>query len=47
MNSSAQTKPNEFCAIYHPIHWSKHDTDQTILEVKQNNAVWVKLCKPA
>lgn len=42
------TKPtNEFCAIYKPIHWSKSDTDQTLIEVKENNAVWVKLCKPA
>lgn len=43
---SVPTKPtNEFCALYKPVHWSAHDTDQTIVEVKQNNAVWVKFCK--
>lgn len=45
---NVQTKPtNEFCALYKPVHWSARDTDQTIIEVKQNNAVWTKFCKTA
>jgi hypothetical protein len=30
--------------ILKPISWSQADTDQTILEAKQNNAVYKELC---
>ena len=33
-----------YCAIAKPISWSKHDTDQTIKEVKSANAVYKSLC---
>jgi hypothetical protein len=33
-----------FCKIAKPISWSKSDTDQTILEVKEHNAVGKALC---
>lgn len=32
------------CLSFHPIRWSSQDTDQTILEVKEHNAVWRALC---
>ena len=32
------------CVAFKQISWSKHDTDLTILEVKQHNAVWRALC---
>jgi hypothetical protein len=33
-----------FCALAKPIHWSAKDTDETIIEVKEHNAVWKKYC---
>ena len=33
-----------FCSIAKPITWSVHDTDETIREVKEHNAVYTKLC---
>jgi hypothetical protein len=33
-----------FCELAQPIHWSKRDTDETIIEVKAHNAIGVKFC---
>lgn len=33
-----------YCGSVRPITWSTRDTDQTIREVKANNAVYAKLC---
>lgn len=33
------------CAVWQPISWSKKDTDQTITEVKINNARREGFCK--
>lgn len=33
------------CIAFKPISWSTRDTDATILEVKQHNAVWKVLCE--
>jgi hypothetical protein len=33
-----------YCRIARPISWSSQDTDQTIREVKEHNAVGVELC---
>lgn len=46
---SGATKPpvagaNTFCAIAKPITWSSRDTDLTIRDVKEHNAVGVRLC---
>lgn len=30
---------------YVPVRWSQQDTDETIAQTKQNNAVWVDVCK--
>jgi hypothetical protein len=32
------------CAVAKPIAWSARDTDETILQVKQHNAVGAALC---
>ncbi|QBX37208.1 hypothetical protein E4M01_05150 [Brevundimonas sp. MF30-B] len=34
-----------YCAVARPITWSSRDTDETIREVKEHNAVWSRLCK--
>lgn len=34
-----------YCKIEKPISWSTKDTDQTIREVKEHNAVFSSLCK--
>ncbi len=34
-----------FCAIYEPVHFSRHDTPETISEVQRNNAAYETLCK--
>jgi hypothetical protein len=36
--------PDAFCAIAHPLTWSQKDTDETIIGIKEHNAVGVKLC---
>ena len=33
-----------FCAVAKPIAWSDRDTDETIVEVKEHNAVGAALC---
>jgi len=35
---TAEISPKAACAVWEPISWSKTDTDQTIREVKRNNA---------
>lgn len=35
-----------FCGVAKPIMWSSQDTDETIREVKEHNAVYVRLCRP-
>lgn len=50
MGSGATNTLDFYCGkartggAYHPVHWSKTDTDQTISEVKANNAVFKRLC---
>ncbi len=33
-----------FCQIYSPITWSQADTDETVRQVKLNNARWAETC---
>lgn len=48
ISTTLPAKPtNEFCAIAKPIYWSKSDSDKTLQQVKEHNAVWKKLCAPA
>lgn len=47
MDSREQTKSSSFCLIVKPISWSKHDTDETLVQVKRLNAQWKALCSPA
>lgn len=37
--------PDSFCLIAQPITWSTKDTDQTIEQVKEHNAVFKRLCR--
>jgi hypothetical protein len=30
---------------YVPVRWSKSDTDETIAQIKANNAVYVEICR--
>jgi hypothetical protein len=32
------------CQVYEPIEWSVYDTDQTIVLIRQHNAVYDGLC---
>lgn len=34
-----------FSVVALPITWSSRDTDETIREVKEHNAVWTRLCQ--
>ena len=34
-----------YCEAAKPISWSKSDTDRTIAEVKEHNAVYKRLCE--
>lgn len=43
MMVSGETKAT-FCQIAKPIYWSVGDTDATIAQAKEQNAVGVKLC---
>lgn len=40
----SQTNPSAFCLIARPITWSAKDTDATIEQVKEHNAVGKRLC---
>ena len=33
------------CVRWKPIYWSKADTDSTVLQVKEHNAGWKRLCE--
>ncbi len=33
------------CVRWKPILWSKTDTDETIRQVKEHNAVWSEVCR--
>ncbi len=33
------------CLMFDPITWSEGDTPETIIQVKEHNAVWVGRCK--
>jgi len=43
MTASSGTEAS-FCAIGKPIAWSSRDTDATIEQVKEHNAVGAMLC---
>ena len=45
MMASGATDEASFCAIAKPIVWSARDTDATIEQVKEHNAVGATLCK--
>jgi hypothetical protein len=32
------------CSAFEPIRWSKKDTEETIWQVKEHNAVWAAMC---
>lgn len=36
---------NAVCDVWRPVTWSKNDTDQTIFEIKINNAKREGWCK--
>lgn len=42
--TSASTGAAPFCRAAEPIYWSAKDTDKTIAQVKEHNAVGKKLC---
>lgn len=34
------------CVAFPPIHYSRHDTDGTIVQARDRNAAWDALCAP-
>jgi hypothetical protein len=44
MDSSALTNELTFCDGAKPIYWSKKDTDKTIWQIKEHNAVGKQSC---
>lgn len=40
----AENKPLIACAVYQPISWSEKDTNITLIQIKEHNAVWSRLC---
>lgn len=50
MTGSVETSPAtptfaRFCKTYEPILWSTQDTDETIRQVKRENAKWKAICE--
>ena len=46
MDSSAPTESGaSFCAVARPFLWSDRDTDKTIRQAKEHNAVGAVLCR--
>lgn len=35
---------SSYCLVAKPIYWSAKDTDDTIRQIKEHNAVWKELC---
>lgn len=35
----------DFCLIYTPIYPSRQDTEETLLQIDVNNAIYERLCK--
>lgn len=44
MTASSETK-QALCDQFQPLRWSGSDTDETIKQAKEHNAVFVKLCR--
>ena len=44
MTASNVANEHSTCAILAPITWSDQDTDDTIRQVRVNNAKWKELC---
>lgn len=44
MTDSVETDRLDACVVWKPITWSTQDTDQTIREVKENNAARKGYC---
>lgn len=42
--SVAPIEPNTFCLLAQPIRWSQSDTDETIRQAKEHNAVGKRVC---
>lgn len=42
--SKGRTDAAPFCRVAEPITWSAKDTDRTIAQVKEHNAVGKSLC---
>lgn len=42
--SVPKTTAGNFCDIAKPIYWADGDTDETILQAKEHNAVGKSLC---
>lgn len=42
--SKGRIKAAPFCKVAEPIYWSGRDTDQTIKQAKEHNAVGKSLC---
>lgn len=32
------------CMVFQPVSWSKKDTIETVMAVKEHNAVWRAIC---
>lgn len=44
VTTTATRGADTYCQIARPITWADADTDETIEQVKSNNAVWNELC---
>lgn len=45
VETSAPPPAARFCETYEPILWSQQDTDETIRQVKRENAKWKAICE--
>jgi len=45
VETSAPPPVARFCETYEPILWSTQDTDETIRQVKRENAKWKAICE--
>lgn len=45
VETSAPPPVARFCETYEPILWSTQDTDDTIRQVKRENAKWKAICE--
>lgn len=45
IQSDIEREDQIICLLFSPLHWSRHDSDETIRQIKSHNKIIVNFCK--